>query len=46
MPYKHIVVKPATYAKLIELGKKGQTFDDIVTVLLKEGDSTNVERNK
>jgi hypothetical protein len=36
MVYKHIPVKPRTYEKLQNLGRKGETFDQIVNKLLRQ----------
>lgn len=36
MVYKHIPVKPDTYEKLQNLGRKGETFDRIVNKLLRQ----------
>ena len=34
-----ITIKKETHQKLQSLGKKGQTFDDVVSELLQKGDS-------
>ena len=34
---KHIVVTEKTYRKIVELGKFGESFDDVLQRLLREG---------